>query len=272
MTRPTTAAGVTAHHVRCGPPIVPCCSCPLQEKLKDKLGVKSTKASLLVSLGRLDEAQGLYRQLLDLNPDDYSVHEGLHRWAWIGPAGENAGQGGRLCWSCCVWHKVAGGDLSSRYQNTQRSCDDMQYLQRNSRLGLSSCCAVTCLCRRCLGITAPEQTQSWQQQQQQGGSGSSSSGGIWSPHSGKKRRVLHAYSADDRAKLVSLYQELCEAYPKSLACHRMPLDFLVSLAGRQQRQHQQQQRQQPQRQCPKTAHTGWLQQQGTVFHWQQHHW
>lgn len=50
---------------------------------------------------------------------------------------------------------------------------------------------------------------------------------MWSAHSGKKRRVLHAYSADDCAKLVALYQELCEAYPKSLACHRMPLDFLV---------------------------------------------
>jgi hypothetical protein len=43
--------------------------------------------------------------------------------------------------------------------------------------------------------------------------------------------VLHAYSPEDCAKLVALYRELCEAYPKSLACHRMPLDFLVSDAS-----------------------------------------
>lgn len=53
--------------------------CHLQEKLQDKRGVTATKAALLLQLGRADEAQALYRQLLDLNPDDYSVHEGLHR-------------------------------------------------------------------------------------------------------------------------------------------------------------------------------------------------
>lgn len=52
---------------------------PSQDKLKDKLGVSSSKAGLLLELGRVDEAQALYRQLLDLNPDDYNVHEGLHR-------------------------------------------------------------------------------------------------------------------------------------------------------------------------------------------------
>jgi Flp pilus assembly protein TadD len=41
--------------------------------------VSSTKARLLLELGRVGEAQALYRQLLELNPDDYSVHEGLHR-------------------------------------------------------------------------------------------------------------------------------------------------------------------------------------------------
>jgi N-acetyl-anhydromuramyl-L-alanine amidase AmpD len=74
-------------------------------------------------------------------------------------------------------------------------------------------------------VTPPEQVQSWQQQH--GSNSSSSGGGVWSAHSGKKRRVLHAYSPEDCAKLGALYRELCEAYPKSLACHRMPLDFLV---------------------------------------------
>jgi hypothetical protein len=50
----------------------------------------------------------------------------------------------------------------------------------------------------------------------------------WSPHSGKKRRLLQQYSPEEREKLTQLYEELCETYPKSLACHRMPLDFLVS--------------------------------------------
>lgn len=51
----------------------------LQDKLQDKLGVKAIKAQLLLQLDRVAEAQALYRQLLDINPDDYSVHEGLHR-------------------------------------------------------------------------------------------------------------------------------------------------------------------------------------------------
>jgi hypothetical protein len=79
-------------------------------------------------------------------------------------------------------------------------------------------------CRRCLGITPPDQAHSWQQQH---GSSSSGVGGVWSSHSGKKRRVLQAYSAEDCGKLSELYRELCQAFPKSLACHRMPLDFLV---------------------------------------------
>lgn len=68
-----------------------------QEKLKDKLGVVSTKAQLLVQLGRVAEAEALYRQLLSLNPDDYSVHEGLHRC----PAAAGAG-------GCCVGLGVVG--------------------------------------------------------------------------------------------------------------------------------------------------------------------
>lgn len=41
--------------------------------------MKAIKAQLLLQLDRVAEAQALYRQLLDINPDDYSVHEGLHR-------------------------------------------------------------------------------------------------------------------------------------------------------------------------------------------------
>jgi len=149
------------------PPTPPLHYTTPQDQLRDKLGVLSTKASLLLQLGRPAEAEVLYRQLLERNPDDYSVHEGLHR---------------------------------------------------------------------CIGIHPPQHTHSWQQQhqQQQQGAGSSSSsssssssGGVWSAHSGKKRRVLQSYSGSEVQSLVGLYRELCEAYPKSLACHRMPLDFLV---------------------------------------------
>jgi tetratricopeptide (TPR) repeat protein len=84
----------------------------------------------------------------------------------------------------------------------------------------------------CLGIKPPSNGQSWQQQQQQSGSSeaapSSSSSSVWSPHSGKKRRLLQAYSEEERGKLLALYGALAEQYPKSMACQRIPLDFLVS--------------------------------------------
>lgn len=84
----------------------------------------------------------------------------------------------------------------------------------------------------CLGIKPPADGQSWQQQQAAAAGGaspnSSSSSSVWSPHSGKKRRVLQAYSDGERQRLSELYQQLCESYPKSMACHRIPLDFLVS--------------------------------------------
>lgn len=85
----------------------------------------------------------------------------------------------------------------------------------------------------CLGIQPPAEGQTWQQQQQQqnadNASSKCSSSRGWSPHSGKKRRVLQHYSDAERHKLSELYQQLCESYPKSLACHRIPLDFLVGL-------------------------------------------
>jgi peptide alpha-N-acetyltransferase len=96
----------------------------------------------------------------------------------------------------------------------------------------------------CLGIQPPSNGQSWQQQQQAAAaaaaaaesgsssseaapSSSSSSSSVWSPHSGKKRRLLQAYSEDEWAKLVALYDSLAQQYPKSMACQRIPLDFLV---------------------------------------------
>jgi peptide alpha-N-acetyltransferase len=110
------------------------------------------KAQLLLELGRLGDAERVLRQLLARNPDDYRVHEGLHR---------------------------------------------------------------------CLGI-APAAAAS---------SSSSSAVALWSPHSGKKRRVLQRYSAGERDKLAVLYAELAAAYPSSLAVQRVPLDFLVGGCG-----------------------------------------
>ncbi|WIA19181.1 hypothetical protein OEZ85_003826 [Tetradesmus obliquus] len=87
----------------------------------------------------------------------------------------------------------------------------------------------------CLGIQPPKDGQTWQQQQQAAAAGgssseaarSSSSSSVWSPHSGKKRRLLQAYSEEQRGKLVALYGALGQQYPKSMACQRIPLDFLV---------------------------------------------
>jgi tetratricopeptide (TPR) repeat protein len=95
----------------------------------------------------------------------------------------------------------------------------------------------------CLGIKPPSNGQSWQQQQQAAAadassseaapssSSSSSSAAVWSPHSGKKRRLLQVYSEEERSKLVALYEALGQQYPKSMACQRIPLDFLVSGVG-----------------------------------------
>eukprot|EP00883_Tetradesmus_obliquus_P003971 jgi/Sobl393_1/14285/SZX72387.1 len=88
----------------------------------------------------------------------------------------------------------------------------------------------------CLGIQPPSEGQTWQQQQQQAAAAagssseaapSSSSSSVWSPHSGKKRRLLQVYSEEQRGKLVALYGALAQQYPKSMACQRIPLDFLV---------------------------------------------
>jgi tetratricopeptide (TPR) repeat protein len=151
-----------------------------QDKLKDRLGVMHSKAELLLQLGRAGEAEAVYRQLLDLNPDDYRVHEGLHR---------------------------------------------------------------------CLGIRPPAHGHTWQQQesQQPGSAGAGAAAaalptttaavattagaGLWSAHSGKKRRLLQQYSPEERDKLGALYDSLAQSYRTSLAVQRMPLDFLVRRAS-----------------------------------------
>jgi Flp pilus assembly protein TadD len=46
-------------------------SWPKQDKLCDRLGMMHSQAQLLLQLGRPAEAEALYRQLLQLNPDDY---------------------------------------------------------------------------------------------------------------------------------------------------------------------------------------------------------
>ncbi|KAH9714683.1 N-terminal acetyltransferase A complex auxiliary subunit NAA15 [Citrus sinensis] len=45
----------------------------------DKLAYKEQEVSLLVKIGRLEEAAELYRALLSMNPDNYSYYEGLQK-------------------------------------------------------------------------------------------------------------------------------------------------------------------------------------------------
>lgn len=48
-----------------------------KDKIKDKLGWQESMAAVTLGLGRLKEAEELYRKLLVLNPDHYKYHEGL---------------------------------------------------------------------------------------------------------------------------------------------------------------------------------------------------
>eukprot|EP00475_Leptophrys_vorax_P035353 TRINITY_DN5816_c0_g1_i4.p1 TRINITY_DN5816_c0_g1~~TRINITY_DN5816_c0_g1_i4.p1 ORF type:complete len:831 (-),score=257.18 TRINITY_DN5816_c0_g1_i4:88-2580(-) len=55
----------------------------------DKLGLKEKKASLLLRLGKLEEAQQLYSHLIDINPDCLDYHRGLHSaLGWTVPLNE----------------------------------------------------------------------------------------------------------------------------------------------------------------------------------------
>ncbi|KAH9714684.1 N-terminal acetyltransferase A complex auxiliary subunit NAA15 [Citrus sinensis] len=50
-----------------------------ESKIVDKLAYKEQEVSLLVKIGRLEEAAELYRALLSMNPDNYSYYEGLQK-------------------------------------------------------------------------------------------------------------------------------------------------------------------------------------------------
>ncbi|KAL3676814.1 hypothetical protein R1sor_026762 [Riccia sorocarpa] len=50
-----------------------------ESKIVDKVGLKELRASLLVTLNRLGEAEEVYRYLLDMNPDNYGYYEGLQK-------------------------------------------------------------------------------------------------------------------------------------------------------------------------------------------------
>ncbi|KAH7547325.1 hypothetical protein FEM48_Zijuj01G0297800 [Ziziphus jujuba var. spinosa] len=57
-------------------------------KIVDKLAYKEQEVSLLVKLGRFEEAATLYRALLSMNPDNYRYYEGLQKC--VGLYSENA--------------------------------------------------------------------------------------------------------------------------------------------------------------------------------------
>ncbi|XP_010539518.1 PREDICTED: N-alpha-acetyltransferase 15, NatA auxiliary subunit-like isoform X2 [Tarenaya hassleriana] len=50
-----------------------------EPKIVDKLAYKELEVSLLTKLGRLEEANKLYRVLLSMNPDNYRYYEGLQK-------------------------------------------------------------------------------------------------------------------------------------------------------------------------------------------------
>jgi tetratricopeptide (TPR) repeat protein len=59
-----------------------------ESKMVDKLAYKEQEVSLLVKLGRLEEAEKLYQALLSMNPDNYRYYEGLQKC--VGLYSENA--------------------------------------------------------------------------------------------------------------------------------------------------------------------------------------
>ncbi|XP_010537937.1 PREDICTED: N-alpha-acetyltransferase 15, NatA auxiliary subunit [Tarenaya hassleriana] len=50
-----------------------------EPEIVDKLAYKEQEVSLLIKLGRLEEADKLYRVLLSMNPDNYRYYEGLQK-------------------------------------------------------------------------------------------------------------------------------------------------------------------------------------------------
>lgn len=65
-----------------------------QEKILDRLGMLEIRAQLLLALDRSDEAEKLYRELLNVNPDNYRHHAVLRRAAGMphDPTAELTGQ------------------------------------------------------------------------------------------------------------------------------------------------------------------------------------
>jgi tetratricopeptide (TPR) repeat protein len=54
----------------------------------DKRGIQEHRASLYLQLNRVKEAEEAYRQLLDVNPDNYSYYEGLQKCLGLSPHGK----------------------------------------------------------------------------------------------------------------------------------------------------------------------------------------
>ncbi|CAL0325972.1 unnamed protein product [Lupinus luteus] len=50
-----------------------------ESNIIDKVSYKEQEVSLLVKLGRLEEGEALYRELLSMNPDNYKYYEGLQK-------------------------------------------------------------------------------------------------------------------------------------------------------------------------------------------------
>eukprot|EP00268_Persea_americana_P057678 TRINITY_DN691_c1_g1_i3.p1 TRINITY_DN691_c1_g1~~TRINITY_DN691_c1_g1_i3.p1 ORF type:complete len:902 (+),score=191.41 TRINITY_DN691_c1_g1_i3:143-2848(+) len=50
-----------------------------ESKIVDKLGYKEQQVSLLIKLGRVEEAEKIYRDLLSMIPDNYRYYEGLQK-------------------------------------------------------------------------------------------------------------------------------------------------------------------------------------------------
>ncbi|KAJ7522001.1 hypothetical protein O6H91_19G078300 [Diphasiastrum complanatum] len=50
-----------------------------EHKIVDKLGLKEQQAELLLQLNRLEEAKELYKDLLNINPENYGYYEGLQK-------------------------------------------------------------------------------------------------------------------------------------------------------------------------------------------------
>ncbi|KAH9560299.1 hypothetical protein CY35_06G098800 [Sphagnum magellanicum] len=60
-----------------------------ESKIVDKRGIREHRASLYLQLNHVNEAEEAYRQLLDVNPDNYGYYEGLHKCLGLSPQGKS---------------------------------------------------------------------------------------------------------------------------------------------------------------------------------------